>query len=363
MINTQPILFIAVHYGPYLTLRPVAEAVGSHACYLLGGPALAAHHAAGLTFWDWPGSKVCRETFERFLLDHNIQAMIVGTSENLFEDNIETVAQQAANRTRIPVFVIEDFPGNYRHRPGSKLDGLFVEDGSMVEVHVRQGVGADRIHCMGNPRYDGLRTLHRRALRESVRTRLNAGIAKVILWAGQPDEAFSHEAFARLVPALLESGGLLWFKAHPRDQRYRCGDYRRWLDRESAIVDVTSEKDVAGLCCAADLVVTQFSSVGGEAEYLGTPALYALFYDLGRAYLEQHKGYSTVPWATNGSAFLLRSGDDAGQAVRQALHDERARTRVMRNFHAQFGVRPPSAAAIAAHVRDQVQGASNKGGS
>ena len=356
MTFPNPLLFVSVHLGPYRTIKPLAEVWGAgRTRFVLEGPAEAAHHAAGMTSWNLAGVRGGRGTLERFLHDQGVRALIIGTSENLPEDNIETLALQTACRIGLPAFVIEDFPGNYRHRPGYRLDGLFVEDDSMIELHAKQGIGMDRIHCASNPRYDTLRGVDRYALRHATRASLGVRNERVILWAGQPDEASSYRAFERLVPALEGCGAMLWFKAHPRDRLYRTGAYEHWVSDAKWIVDVTADKETTGLCCAADLVVTQFSSVGVEASYVGTPALYVLFYDLGMAYLQRHKGYPIVPWAANRSAFLLKSTDCAQDVLARALHDDESRTMVLRNFHELYGMRPAGATAIVAHIQAVLQ--------
>jgi len=346
------ILFVAVHKGPYLSIAPLqAEFESKKVLFLVEGPAKEACRAGGQAYWEL--SKVVQQcgTIDQFLKTQTVQAIITGTSDGLPEGNIEEQAVIAAVDMGISLFVIEDFPGNYRHRPGTKLDGLFVEDEMTRDVHASCGVPPELIYCAGNPRYDGLHAVDREALRVGTRARLALGDEQVILWAGQPEAARSFDAFARLVPCLVQAGVTVLFKAHPRDRLYREGAYRPLLSGIRQVKDVTDERETAGLCCAADLVITQFSSVGVEAGYLGTPALYVLFDDLGKAYLRQHKGYEIVPWVERGCAFAMDSKSEMHNVIVTALFNEEARSQVRDNFSRWYGTRPLGAQAVGTIIR------------
>ncbi len=353
-MGSGTILLISVHLGPYLSLAPLErEFPADTVLYVVEGPSREACRSVGREHWDWQRISEASENLGQFLLDQKVRAIIVGTSDVLHQRNIEEDSMKAACRRGIPVFAIEDFPGNYRHQSGYRLDGLFVEDELLRPVHMSRGVDAERIHCLGNPRYDALRSVDRNVFRAKVRAHLGIGDERVVLWAGQPDEAHSYQALERIVPDLPQ-GIVLLFKAHPRDRLYREGVYGRLLSGIASVRDVTSDTDTIGLCCAADLVITQFSSVAVEAGYLGTPALYVLFDDLGRAYLQRQKGYDLVPWVVRGCAFLLDSTSPAARTIETALFDEGAREKVARNFGECYGSRPVSARAIATLIHTTV---------
>jgi len=343
--------------GPYLSIAPLEREFESEkVLFLVEGPAKEARRASGKAYWEV--SEVIQKsgTIGQFLKKHAVQAIIAGTSDGLPEDNIEEQAVVAARAKGIPLFVIEDFPGNYRHRPSAKLDGLFVEDETQREWHASCGVPRDRIYCASNPRYDGLRRVDRDTLRDKTRASLQIGKQRVILWAGQPDEARSYEALERLLPSLAQKEVALLFKAHPRDRLYREGAYKSLLSSMGWYRDVTSEPETIGLCCAADLVVTQFSSVGVEAGYLGTPALYVLFDDLGKAYLRRHKGYDIVPWVERGCAFVMDSKSEMDDVIETALFNDEARARVRKNFSRWYGTKPLGAQAVRTIIHRALNG-------
>ena len=345
-------LFVAVHLGPYLSVLPLARGrLQGEPLFLLDGPARQAHAADG-------EAGPCEgDAVEDILQEHRVQAVIVGTSEGLPAGNLEDRAVKAARQAGIPTFVIEDFPGNYSGSPRDAIQGLFVEDDWVAELHRRRGLSSEILYGLGNPRYDGLSTLPRGEIRTRVRTRLGLGEQSVILWAGQPEGANSFHALERLIPGIKKTGATLLMKAHPRDALYARGGYACLTSDLASVQDVTEDRDTIGLCCAADLVVTQFSSVGAEALYLGTPTVFALFEDLGQTYLQRHKGYGVVPWAAHGCSFLLDRVDEVTNRLDEALFDNPARAERMRKFARLYGERPASGPAIAAaisHVLDRV---------
>lgn len=339
------ILFVAIHLGPYLSVVPLSRGLlQGESIFLLDGPAQQAHAAV-----QGHGPSVTGPV-EEILLKRNVMAVIVGTSEGLPADNLEARVAKAASQAGIPIFVIEDFPGNFSGFPNGSMRGLFVEDAWVVELHHARGVHSEILHGLGNPRYDGLGALGRMDIRSSVRARLGLSEESVVLWAGQPDGTNSFHTLERLVSGMKKTGATLLMKAHPRDDLYAQGIYARLTSDLTSVRDVTADRDTVGLCCAADLVITQFSSVGVEALYLGTPTVFALFEDLGQAYLRRHKGYGVVPWAANDCAFLLESVAEAETCVDAALFDKLERARRMKNFDRLYRARPLSGTAIAATI-------------
>lgn len=348
-------LFVAVHVGPYLSIVPLVQELGSaHARLLLDGLSQEAKSATGCPTWSLEEAMQASGSLSQFLCDLNIQAIILGTSEGLLEDNVEVRACQVAARNGLPVFVIEDFPGNYRPCPHGRLDALFIEDGSLTDLYSSRGVAPEHLHCTGNPRYDHLRIVDREKERAKMRAALGIVRERMVLWAGQPDGLNSYLSLERLCPYLDQNEVAVLFKAHPRDQLYADGFYKEMLEDRDNFHNVTANPDPIGLCCAADLVITQFSSLGVEASYLGTPALFALFDDLGKASLRRLKGYGTLPWVERHCAFVLESCNEIEAAIESALFDENQRARVMNSFRKYYCSRPPSARVIGSIIRQTI---------
>jgi len=125
------------------------------------------------------------------------------------------------------------------------------------------------------------------------------------------------------------------------------------------VLDVSLYPDVLGLYCGSDLVITQFSSAGVEASYLGVPALFVLFDDLGKQYLRSFKGYDMLPWCKAGCAFLIEHEQDIKDVLEQAISDEVSREVVRASFQRRFGARGDSAKVIARQIRAVMDGAYN----
>jgi hypothetical protein len=277
-----------------------------------------------------------------------VQAVIRSTSEDVRGINVETLANVAARNVGIPVFVVEDFPGNYWPGDEQRLDGLFVEDASLVAFHCSRGIDPRIIYCTGNPRYDELRSVDRERRRLETRVALGLGDGRVMLWAGQPDGDNSYLTLMRLLERFHDEKVTLMFRAHPRDQSYATGKYERLLTNTSMTTfDTTMHADPISLVCASDLVVTQFSSVAVEASYLGIPALFVLFDDLGKQYLRTYKGYDLVPWCEAGCSFLIQEEYEVNDVMEEALFSRSSRNEVCGNFKKRFADKVDSAAAIA----------------
>ena len=351
--SADPFLFVAVHKGPYLSIQPLEQVLGPQGVlYLVEGVSREERCQKELPFLDL--ARVQREwgSLEEFLERAQVRAVIRSSSEDVLEQNAEELATAAAANVNIPVFVVEDFPGNYWPKAPERLDGLFVEDDSLVELHQSRGADPRVIYHTGNPRYNALMTLDARGLRTETRKALGLAQGQVMLWAGQPDGDNSYQTLARLLEEFDRRQVTLLFRAHPRDVAYAQGKYHALLAKTSMnVVDVSSHPDALGLYCASDLVVTQFSSAGVEASHLGTPALFALFDDLGKKYLRCFKGCDMLPWCTGGCSFVVEREDEVARVMEQALFDDAAREQVRASFRRRFGARGNSAKAIADRIR------------
>jgi hypothetical protein len=356
MKDPRPFLFVAVHQGPYLSIQPIEPELGARqAFYLVEGVARQERGRKGMPSLDL--GQVQREwgNLREFLRKSRVAAVIRSTSEDVPGINVEDLASASAWEAGVPLFVVEDFPGNYWPKSREKLAGLFVEDESLVQLHQSRGTDPRVIHCTGNPRYSALGALDTAKLRSEVRRALGLADERAVLWAGQPDGDNSYHTLARLLERFDRSQVTLLFRAHPRDQSYGAGKYAGLLSRTSMkVLDVSRHPDGLGLYCASDLVVTQFSSAGVEASYLGTPAMFVLFDDLGKQALRSLKGYDTLPWCTEGCSFLVEGVEEVARAMEEALFNASAREQVRSNFRRRFGAGRDSAKVIARRIREIV---------
>ena len=323
--------------------------------YLVEGVSKEERARLGLQFLDLGRVKDGWGSLDSFLRVMKVRAVLRSTSEDVPGDNVEVVVSVAARNVGVPVFVIEDFPGNYWHRPAEGLDGLFVEGESLIKLHISRGVDPGLIYSTGNPRYNVLRSFDSRASRLTTRRVLGLGDEQTVLWAGQPDGDNSYLALERLLHHLAKTGATLLFRAHPRDEAYAYGKYGGLLAQvPMRVLDVSDYPEALGLYSASDLVVTQFSSAGAEASYLGVPALFVLFDDLGKEYLRTFKGCETLPWCDDGCSFLIEREEEIGDVLDRALFDPGSREAVRLSFRDRFAAESRSAQVIASRIRSTV---------
>lgn len=349
-------LFTSVHMGPYLTIKSLeTELRPEKVSYLVEGVSKEERARTGLDYLDLGQVTQRSDNLPNLLKRMGIKAVIRSTSEAVTEPNVEAAAALAAREVGVPVFVIEDFPGNYWRKVSERIDALFVEDASLIELHQSRGVDPLIIHNNGNPRYVPLGDHYKKELTSRVRAQLGLGEEKVVLWAGQPHNDDSYQALMRLVKKFPNRQFTLLFRAHPRDTSYSEGKYARLLaDAEITFLDVTANNNVLGLYCASDLVITQFSSAGVEASYMGVPTLYVLFNDLAKRYLMTNKGYDSLPWWQAGCAFVIEEENEIEDVLDSAIFDEQSRKAVCCNFQNRFVSNKNSARTIAAHIRSAV---------
>ena len=350
-------LLVAVHKGPYLSIQPLEEELGpDQVIYLVEGVSRQERIQGDLPYIDLNKVESKWENLENFLKCAQVQAIVRSSSEDVQERNVEDLATVAAGNLGIPVFVIEDFPGNYWFKPGQRLDGLFVEADSVATLHCARGVEPGAIHSTGNPRYDSLMRLDTGPIRQTTRQALGLSQETTMLWAGQPDGDNSYRALERILSRFSSPNTVLLFRAHPRDSAYNAGKYARLMQNTSPrVLDVSSYPDVIDLYCASDLVITQFSSAGVEASYLGVPALFVLFDDLGKEYLRSFKGYDSLPWCEEGCSFLIEREDDVPNVLQEALFNTASRKQVRAEFQRRFGADRDSAGLIARQIRTVVE--------
>jgi hypothetical protein len=339
---TRPWLIAAIHRGPYLTLAPLEKKLGAENClFALSATAAEERHRQGLPFVDIATLSSGRRSWDA-LKGLNPRGFIRGTSEIDEKDNPERHLAQAAARAGIPVFAVEDFPGNYVGKPSEPLDGLFVEFEATRRFHRRRGLNASRIFAVGNPRYANLKT--KTVSRAQARRRYEVD-GDVLLWAGQPDGDTCARTLKTLWPALKKRKATVLFRAHPRDPRYRRDGLRGFSGLR--VIDVSAQADATAAIKAADIVATPFSSLAVEAGFLGTPPLFVLLDSLGKRYLRSRNGTDTLPWCEKGGAFLIDAPSQAESIVKQAFANPRARQDVLSRFQTLHKTSQASAGEIA----------------
>jgi len=272
-----------------------------------------------------------------------IELLVCGTSDSPRGRAIEGSARVAANALGIPVVVIEDFPGNFSDLPGGTPRLLSVESDFAARLaRIKAAAGALPVHVGPCIRYDVLR---RRV--DELRSLLHGKPDNCVLWIGQPETEDALRTLEVLLPALRAQRSALWFRAHPGDEGYLGGAYRRLLAAAGlAVEDLTASSLEGCLRRRPRLVVTQFSSVAVEAGFWGFPALNVLLPEAGAARLAEKKGYSIPPWCDAGAAFVAGSPAEVAEKLERGLKSEEARGEVQQAFDRYFMVRQEGTPAL-----------------
>lgn len=330
---------VAIDLGPYQTVQALESSLtNTQVLYLVEGPAKAHRQTNGLPFYDLQDitSRWC--TIENFLRDSGTTKIIRSCSETSNKLNLEVLTSISANELNIPVYVIEDFPGNYCHIHEAQIDRLFIEQESLIELHEGRGVDRSVIMVASNPRYHNMLTFDVAQYRKVGVSNLQLGPEPHIMWSGQPDNLNSFRTLSRIVEHYNTREATILFRAHPQDSLYDSGYYGSLLDNRSIkIIDVSSYDNIIELYCASNIVMTQFSSTAVEASHLGIPAVFVLFRDIGKPYLKQLKGYDTIPYTLNGCSFHIELEEDIQPILDQAIYDQKHRDVILNNFNHHYG--------------------------
>lgn len=230
-----------------------------------------------------------------WLKNNGVTALIRGTSELMEDVNPEARLARSAAKLGLPVYAVEDFPGNWQD--SHSLSGLFVEFDWSRKHHLKRGVKAP-IHVTGNPRYAGMfPVIEPRPVR-----------GPVVVWVGQPDEKVCEGTLTLLEPAVRAAGGILLRRRHPRAA----------AGPQPSIYQ-------------ADLIASSFSSMAVEAAFCGIPSLFTLLPGLGADYLKRRTGARELPWTLAGAAFGCDDARELPAALAAAL-DPKKREKALERF-------------------------------
>jgi hypothetical protein len=324
-------LFVAVDGGARAAIAPIAQRCGRD---LHDVSSEAAETAA---YWS-------------NAIDAAVPALlVVGTSDSARGRRIEAQARRTAQRARLPIVAIEDFPGNYYDVEDGAATAVIVESRSAGALCTRKlGSRTPVVEIVAAARYDPYRA-RLDALRRHTAQQWASDTAgpPTVLWAGQPETDDCMRTLVVLLPVLQHLGIEVAFKAHPRDAGYAAGTYREAFKAAGVRYrDITASSVDDALGAAPRLVVTQFSSVAIEAGFFGIPSLWILLPDAGGARLEQKKGYGVPPLALAGGAAMVGHAGELEATLDQALHHEPTRVNLMACFDDYFAVRQCAASAL-----------------
>lgn len=276
----------------------------------------------------------------------NYAGLIVGTSESEQGRWVEGIARRAAALKRKPIFIVEDYPGNFLPLEEAPTVELAVESDAVHNwLNLRKPHLRPKIVVWPTPRYDKYRcqqAILRKASGEGMRN------PPVVLWAGQPDSGANFASLRPLLPALKALGVRIHFKAHPKDIGY-LKDYHSMFDSAGIeFLDHTSLTVNQAMEQKPNLVITQYSSVAVEAGFYGIPSLHILFADVASAALLEMKGYTEPFWVRAGAAASLKDARDGYAILKRLLYDDAYRTSIIDIFDGYFCSHTGSARELAA---------------
>ena len=296
--------------------------------------------------------------WEKIFKQEGCNGICVGTSDSKEGIAVESAARVAATRSRLPVFVIEDYPGNYRFVSEARTDLLVVENEFVRSLHQQAlKTKCPSLWVCKAVRYDPLRRIAAGLRHKITRTWEIQGLkSNLVLWAGQPETEDAVQTLIRLAPTLVESQVCVLLKAHPRDGGYGSGVYEQLFNRYSiCYIDVTGYSLDECMGYGPRLVLTQFSSLAVEAGFYGVPSVHILYKDIGYKRLYEKKGFGVPPWCLEDAAFLITAVDHQEESLRLALVDEIERAKKISNFDRYFSVSAQTTPLLAKKIYSMIK--------
>lgn len=338
--SNKLVILTAIHQGPYLTVNALEKYIPDHnILYIVEGIAKDIRIKNKLPYVDVDFIRSNWGSLDQFFLHVNPTAIIRSASENVLANNIEAYCSVSASNTGVPLFIVDDFPGNYWPNKNERLDKIFIEHESLVSLYETRGISPNKIRSLGNPRYQSLGDIDIISKRQQIRRILNLTDESAWLWAGAPDAENSFLSLQRLISKYNDPNAVLLLKAHPRDSLYNDGRYTDIIKQgRIRVMDVSHNYDMLDLYCASDLVVSQYSSANVEAAHMGIPSVFVLFENLGQKYLSKFKGYSHPTWCYDNCSFVINEDKDIHKIMNIALYDQSERNTVTNNFSKMYGL-------------------------
>ncbi len=272
----------------------------------------------------------------QLIRDCRADAVVLGTSTSERGVKIEQSCLHAANDLRIPVIVVEDLPGNYK--PNQFLASeLIVVESEQVVNYVRQKANLHRYSSVisgASVRYDSLRLQVKRGRRLNIKNSSHR-----LVWLGQPETLANLISLEAILPHLSRMRLELLFKAHPRDDGYRRGEYGQLFSgRNNNIVDVSDSDNATFFSCQPGLVLTHFSSMAIDFAFLGTPCCNVLFPESGGKIYTEMTGLKRPFLCEAGGSGNISDMASVKQELERLLFDEAVRRDQMACFDEYFDI-------------------------
>jgi hypothetical protein len=214
---------------------------------------------------DAPGAKILRSAARRMIDEIKPHALLVGLS-GLGLGIDEALLAEA---TALPTYAVQDYPGWVVEGFGIKPRTFFVTDNFAAEMTLSQLNGC-RTVVTGSAKHAAYARLDPLALRSTGRARLRATGPRVVFY-GQPAWFLTGypRAIASFAEALTHCGEIaLYFRPHPKETHAERTRMMTILSNCGLNPRFDPNDPVEQSLCAADLIVTCFSSCGADQVYL-----------------------------------------------------------------------------------------------
>jgi len=232
-----------------------------------------------------------------------------------------------AEASALPTYAVQDYPGWIVEGFGVKPHTFFVTDQLAAQM-TRARLNGARVIVTGSAKHTAYARLNTLTLREAGRVKLGQRGLQIGFY-GQPAWFLPgyERAVTDLASALSAIGeGDPFYRPHPKESAADRARMASIFSRAGLTLRIDPNETAEQSLCAADLVVTCFSSCGADHIHLqkqsGVPlgaVAYLFTEDDLRRHHSEHAGSDVPPFATEGLALLAVDPRALASDLRRAL--------------------------------------------
>lgn len=275
------------------------------------------------------GARALRNAARQLLQEVKPQALLVGLSGPGIGLDEALLAEASA----IPTYAVQDYPGWVVEGFDVKPQTFFVSD-ALSAMMTRLRLNGARLVVAGSAKHGAYARLNTLSLRTAGRAMLG-GCGLHIGFYGQPAWFLPgyERAITGFASALVAIGGVKpFYRPHPKETAGERARVLSIFSHAGQTLQMDPNETVEQSLCAADLVVTCFSSCGADQIHLQKQSLSplgAVFYlftedDL-RRHHSAHAGSDVPLYATMELALLATDPKTLAANLRSALDPTTAR--------------------------------------
>lgn len=260
----------------------------------------------------------------------------------------------------IPTYALQDYPGWIVPGFGVTAQTYFVLDNFAAEL-TRKRLDQASIVIAGSAKHASYAQLDIEAIRKTARLAFKSGLP-IIGFYGQP--AWFLDGYDRSINALAEAitlaapHGQIFYRPHPKETPTDLIRMQGIFATHQIDLQLDPNHTPEASLCAADVVVTCFSSCGADHIHLQKQApqpMGTVLYLLTEAAIRQHHAHDTgidhPPFATGGFALLSTSTESLANDLRRSLDPVTAKA-LWRQIHSKLPSPSGAADVILETIRD-----------